>query len=180
MRCVWCWMLCCIEKDLHLRFSRFVRNVECIKHACVYAGLAIEDWWQYEACAGISLNRIFNCGQPLVKSSLHCTPTTAIGCNEMNNSTLQSNIFVGLHNACNAGHCISNVSVQQFAPHCCCTAVALSVAKSCRDLSIQRAPSRCPCETYTALACNLMGMYSAVQSEQWYSENNAIHPVHTV
>ena len=72
MRCVWCWMLRCVEKDLHLRFSRFVRNAECIKHACVYAGLAIEDWWQYEACAGISLNRIFNCGQPLVKSSLHC------------------------------------------------------------------------------------------------------------
>ena len=176
MRCVWCWMLRCVEKDLHLRFSRFVRNVECIKHACVYAGLAIEDWWQYEACAGISLNRIFNCGQPLVKSSLHC------------HQLLQSAVMKWFVLHCSAMqllHCTieqcstlqKHVFVQQFAPHC---TVALSVAKSCRDLSIQRAPSRCPCETYTALACNLMGMYSAVQSEQWYSENNAIHPVHTV
>ena len=121
MRCVWCWMLRCVEKDLHLRFSRFVRNVECIKHTRVYAGLAIEDWWQYEACAGISLNRIFNCGQPVVKSSLHCRPTTAIGCNEMICFTLQCNATIALHYR----------AMQHIAKACFCATVCTSLLLHC-------------------------------------------------
>ena len=59
----------------------YAGEVECITQART-RGLAIEDWWQYEACAGISLNRIFNCGHSMVKSST-LRPSTAVGCNEI-------------------------------------------------------------------------------------------------